>query len=126
MWGKIVSWVLCVAVVLATSVPLTASAQATAQRDAALSPQEVIDKIDAMGLADMPDEVAAELRGEGLLYILAGYALQIASWCTMYCQQAYDMADAYLNLVSSYYRSLPRGTPVYAGTAQSTPAYYKK
>lgn len=120
---KVVSVVLLMALAL-TAIPLNGFA-APVNKAIASDPAAVDAAIEAMNLPDMPDEVAAEFRGEGW-YILAGYALQIASWCTMYCQQAYDMADAYLNLVSSYYRSLPRGTPVYAGTAQSTPAYYKR
>lgn len=123
MWGKIVSLVLCATVVLATAVPLTASAEPV-RWDIASDPAKVIAEIEAMNLPDMPDELAAELRGEGY-YVLYGYLLQLASWCTMYCQAVYDSIDAYLTTFDLYYASLPKGTPVYTGTAQSTPAYYK-
>lgn len=84
MWGKIVPWVLCVAIVLATVVapPLTASAEPV-RRDIASDPAKVIAEIEAMNLPDMPDEVAAQLRGEGWFDFLVGIAkIQGIKWIT--------------------------------------------
>lgn len=62
MWGKIVPWVLSVAVALATVIPLTASAEPV-RWDIASDPAKVIAEIEKMNLPDMPDEVATILRG---------------------------------------------------------------
>jgi hypothetical protein len=56
--------------------------------------------------------------------VTGGGLLEIAAWCTLNCQNLYDLSSAYLdifNLISQR----PQGTPVYTGTANSTPAYYR-
>lgn len=41
---------------------------------------------------DVPDEVADKVRGEWLYY-----ALTLATWCTQYCMQAYELGSAYVD-----------------------------
>ena len=120
---KAVSVVLSVVVFLA-AIPVAGLA-ASVNREIASDPAKVLAEIEAMNLPDMPNELATELRGEGW-FVLYGFVAQLASWCTMWCQPVYDYIDAFLQTVDSLYASLPKGTPVYSGTAQSTPIYYKR
>ncbi len=119
---KAVSVVLSVVVFLA-AIPVAGLA-ASVNREIASDPAKVLAEIEAMNLPDMPDELAMELRGE--FFVVPLWMLQAASWLILYGEPVYNLLDAYYTTISIFYASLQRGTPVYLGTASSTPAYYKK
>ena len=120
---KFVGVVLC-AVFVFTAIPLTSFA-GEVDRKTAADPVAVLTQIEAMNLPEMPEELAAELRG-GQWYVLYGYAARLASWCGAYCESVYNYIDSFLTTGDMLYASLPHGTPVYSGTSQSTPVYYKR
>ena len=120
--GKGIGVSALVALLLFSALPVSA---AQPNRALAANPAAVLQEIDAANLPDVPDAVAAEMRG-GQIFVLYGYAAQLAYWCGSWCQKTWDTIDAFLTTGDFFYASLPKGTPVYSGYGQSTPAYYKK
>lgn len=119
---KVVRVVLLLMVLALTAIPLNGFALPV-NKDIAGDPKAVLADIEAMNLPDMPQELADQLRGAPLAI---GSVTPSKTWLVLYGPQAWNLANTYHNLVSSFYKSLPSGTPVYIGTVQSTPAYFKK